>query len=428
MKTTQSIFLFIVLLLATAHRGKANEISWSLSNEYQSFYQQPPSSSNYLDKIEIGTKGSFEKKNFTLKLDTAINYVDAQSETKQDVRLNPKSLGLLKTIGHFDIFVGGLVLPVDGTDLNNIFDVFQAKDYRQPFNSETRGSVALQTQMSFENLTAQFFFIPKNERSLLPDMNSPWWPRTSALPVRNSSGTFLLPAQMKYRLSSENELNHPFDNNYGFSTKYTISNFDLHLMYFSGAAQTPQISPHFNIDVTSIEPLVGTITPPVDLSLTWYRSEHFGAGVTMLLGDWIGKVFCKSQIDHLAEDEKSSVCSASLESSAPFFGYSLHYFVQSNRQWKHSETNSELETLFGFFEKSSLLGFLFDLDTKGLLSGALIYNEKSPSTMSSVGYEYKWTDQFKTKLSLNSITSSGSLLADAYKKTSNASLIMKYDF
>lgn len=416
------------LLLTAAHDSKANEISWSLSNEYQSFYQQPPSSSTYFDKLEVGTKGTIEKKNFTLKLDTSINYVDAQSETKQDVRLNPKSLGLLKTLGHFDFFVGALVLPVDGTDLNNIFDVIQAKDYRQPFNSETLGSPALQTQMSFESLTAQFFFIPKNERSLLPNMNSPWWPRTSALPIQNTSGTFLLPAHMKYVLSSENELNRPFDNNYGLSAKYTISNFDLHLMYFSGAGQTPQISPHFNIDITSIDPLVGTITPPVDLSLTWYRSEHLGAGVTTLIGDWIAKVFCKSQTDHLIEDEKSSACSASLESSAPIFGYSLHYFVQSNRQWKQSETSSELETLFGFFEKSSLLGFLFDLDTKGLLSGALIYNEKSPSTMSSIGYEYKWTDQFKTKLSLNSITSSGSLLADAYKKTSNASLVMKYDF
>ena len=264
---------------------------------------------------------------------------------------------------------------------------------------------------------------------MLPDTQSAWWPRTEALPVRDSSGTFLAPDNMSYKLMSESEEKKPFENNFGFSSKYSFSQFDLSLFYFSGANQTPKISPNFNINVISYDPLIGVIQPPVELNLTWFKSEHIGGGATFILGDWIFKSFYKQQKDLLPEIEKSSAMTVSVENSVAVSRFSLRYFLQMNRVWRQSSAVAELETLLGFFEKSTALGVFVDMNTKGTLSGAAIYNEKDPSILVSLGYEYKWTDQFKTKLSANVLTASGSnALSAAYDKTDNLSLIFGYDF
>jgi hypothetical protein len=421
-------FLFSLFLMSSlAH---ANELFFSFNQEIQSFYLTPQNSSTYFARSELLTKGEVDLiKNLKFKLDASAGTTFMKNQDQQSFLFNPVQLGVLTTQKYFELFIGGFTLAGEGADVNNIFNVVNAQDFRQPFNSKSIGSYGVLLTIPLDSFTAKAFYIPKNQKSILPDTQSAWWPRTEALPISNASGTFLSPDNMSYKLTSQSEEKNPFENNYDATAKYSFSNVDLSLFYFSGVNQIPKISPHINLDIISGVPLVGIIKPPVELNLTWFRSEHVGGGATVVLGDWIAKIFLKSQKDILPQDEQSTSGTASIESSFALSRFSLRYFLQANRIWKQTSTVQELETLLGFFERSTALGIYLDMNSGGTVSGAAIYNEKDPSVLVSLGYEYRFTDQFKTKLSANVLTSSGSNpLAKAYDRTDNLSLTLNYDF
>ena len=290
---------------------------FSVSSEIQSFYLNPNNSSNFFGKIELQSKGKyllFPELNFIL--DAGIDSVFLNKQNKnQPVIFNPKQFGLNYSKSIVEMQLGGFTVTPEGADLNNLFDVIHGKDYRNPFNSKSFGSLGALFTIAQDPITIKLFYIPKNTKSLLPDLTSPWWPHTETLPIRNSSGTFYLPDKMSYVYKNETESDQPFDHNFGTSIKASFSMFDFNLFYFSGASQIPKVTADFNIDVTSFNPLVGTIKPPVELNLNWYRTEQVGAGVTAVIYDWISKVFCKQQTDNLAQKEYSPACTFSVENS-----------------------------------------------------------------------------------------------------------------
>lgn len=424
------LLLVFVLLTTFALRAQSHELYFSFQQEIQSFYLSPQNSSPYFGRSELQTKGEFNLlKSLKLKLDTASSAAFMQKQDQNSFLFNPTQLGLSFSSKYIELFSGGFTVAGDGADINNIFDVVNPQDFRQPFNTKSIGSPGILVTLPFDVFQLKAFFIPKNSRSLLPDTQSAWWPRTEALPITNSEGTFLAPDDMSYKINSESEYEKPFENNYGTTAKISFSNVDLSLFYFKGANQIPKLSPHFNIDLISLDPLVGVIQPPVEMNLTWFKSEHIGGGATVVLGDWILKGFCKQQKDILSDEEKSTSCTSSIENSFVISNFSLRYFLQQNRKWKQTSAVQELETLLGFFDKSSSLGLYLDMNSYGTIAGAFIYNEKDPSVLMSMGYEYRFTDQFKTRLTANVLTSSGNnALAKAYDKTDNASLTFSYDF
>lgn len=420
----------ILMLCAFTSAVHASELYFSFQQELQSFYLSPQNCSPYFGRSTLETKGELDLiKNLKLKLDTATSNTFMNKQDQKSFLFNPTQLGLSFSSKYLEFFSGGFTVAGDGADINNIFDVVNPQDFRQPFQSKSIGSVGALVTIPFDSFQIKTFYIPKNDRSRMPDTQSAWWPRTEALPITNSQGTFLAPENMSYKIGSESEYEKPFENNYGATAKVSFSNFDISAFYFSGANQIPKLSPHFNIDLVSLDPLIGVIQPPVEMNLTWFKSEHLGGGITLLLGDWIIKGSCKQQKDLLPEIEKSTTCTTTIENSLVISNVSLRYFLQQNRKWKSSSTVQELETLLGFFDKSSALGIYLDMNSHGTLSGAFIYNEKDPSVLVSLGYEYRFTDHFKTKMTTNVLTSSGNnVLANAYDKTDNAALMFGYDF
>lgn len=422
-------FRLLFLLLTFSSFVFAEPLRYSFSTEVQDFYLNPKNSANLFTKYEFKIAGSHElNPSFTLKSNATINYVQLLKQDQKKILLNPTDFGIYYSNSVLDLNLGGWTLSPEGTDLNNIFEVIHGRDYRQPFSADNLASFGALFDLHAGKLDFKIFYIPLNTKSLLPDTQSAWWPRTDALPVTNSAGTFLLPDNISYVYRNEDELNHPFENNFGALGKLSFSLIDFYSFYFSGANQIPQVSPHFNIDITSLTPLVGVVRPPVQLDLTWIRSDHIGGGLSLAIDPIIFKAFCKNQKDFYTEPSSSSACTFALESSLIFSKYTLRYFLQANRLWKKSPAVSELETLLGFFEKSTALGFLLDLNPENIISGAVVYNEKSPAYLTSLRYERKWTDRFKTILGVNVITVQDDPIAKAYDQTDNASLKLNYDY
>ncbi len=170
------------------------------------------------------------------------------------------------------------------------------------------------------------------------------------------------------------------------------------------------------------------VRPPIELDVTWVRAQHGGVGLSSVLGSYIVKAFCKKQKTFTANETEATSCNGAIESSLAIGKKSIRYFLQVNRLWKKEDTNSELETLLGFFEKSTAVGFLLELNPENIFSGVAVYNEKSPSVLTSARYEKKWSDSFRTTLGLNIISAQNEPLAKAYDQTDNASLKFTYDF
>lgn len=418
---------FFLILFSQSAKADSDRIAVSYENQY--FYLRPKNSAELFSKLEIKLYGSKKiSDSFSFKYDTTLNYVHLTKQDEKKVLVIPTQLGFFGGGSIFDYQLGFWQYTPEGTDINNLFDVIHGKDFRQPFSSENLSSFGILIGASFDFISWKLFYIPKNSKSILPDTQSPWWPRTDALPVQNANGTFLIPDNISYKYRDDFEFKKPFDNNFGSTIKLTFDVFDLHLLYYSGANQTPQIFPNFNIDVISISPLVGVVRPPVELDTTWFKSEHIGAGVSTVLDPVILKAFCKNQRNFNQETNETSACNGVVESSFNISRSTLRYFLQVNRLWKKNQSASELETLLGFFEKSVALGFLIDLNPENILSGAAIYNEKNPSYLVSLRYEKKWTDSFRTTGTFNVITAQDGTLAKAYDQTDNLSLKLAYDF
>ncbi len=407
----------------------AEPVRLSVSEETQYFYLYPKNSAFLFSKVELSLFGSWEiSPDLSFRYDTTANYVHLSKQDLKQGLLIPTRLGFFGAASVFDYQIGFWQYAPEGTDLNNLFDVIHGKDFRQPLASENLSSLGLLLRTSFNFIDWKLFYIPYNTKSILPETQSPWWPRTEALPVQNASGTFLIPDNISYKYRSETELNKPFQNNFGSTIKLTFNKIDLHFLYFSGANQIPNIYPNFNIDVTSITPLIGVVKPPIELDITWIKSEHLGAGASTVIDPVILKAFCKKQKNFYQDVTETVACNAAIESNLDFSKYTLHYFFQVNRLWKKSDTANELETLLGFFEKSVAVGYLLELNPENRISGAVVYNEKNPSTLTSVRFEKKWTEHFKTTFAVNVITAEEGTLAKAYDQTDNVSLKLSYDF
>lgn len=409
----------------------ADPLRFGVSTEVQSFYLNPKSSSSLFTKYEFKTFGQYDlTKHLRFKTDLTVNYV--QLNPKQDRKqwvLNPNEFGFVGSNKAFDYELGFWTLVPEGTDINNIFDVIHGKDFRQPFASENLSSLGLLIKSHALNFDYSLFYIPKNRKSILPDTQSPWWPRTESFPIQSSSSTLYLPDDISYVYRNETDAKNPFDSNYGATGKLSFNWIDFHLFYYSGANQIPQIYPHFDIQAISANPPVGVIISPVDIDLNWIRSEHIGAGFSSTLDPVIVKSFCKQQKDFYQDGTTESVsCTAAIESGVAIYKSTLHYFLQVNRLWRKNDVSAELETLLGFFDKSTALGFLVDVGPESILSGAVIYNEKSPSVLSSIRYEKNWTDRFKTSFAINVISVNDQPLTKSYDSTDNASLKLSYNF
>lgn len=400
----------------------------ALSQEAQHFYQTEKSNSQNFLRTQFNTRGELSiSKNIKFKLDLTTFFSKVEYDKTNYLEASGDRFGFFYANEHVDFFAGSFAFTPDGPDLNNLFDVINAKDYKQPFQPVAIGSAGLHLNATIDVLTIQLFYFPQQSRSRLPSLNSVWWPRAQSLLLTNSYGTFHIADDMTYQLKSEKELNYPRDNAHGAHVKYTFDELDLSFFYFKGANQIPLIYPEFNIDVTLITPLKRTIQRPIDLNYTWYSSAHTGAGASYVIGDWIIKGFYKQQIDKLEIEKQSTTATSVIESSLSLGRFSLRYFLQNNRTWKPDGV-SELQTLLGFFDRSTSLGFLLDVEKWGLFSGALIYNELKGGLLSSVNYEYLWSDHFKTKLTFNSLTPSDDIVGKAYDNVDNVVISLTYNF
>lgn len=414
--------------------AKADELSLSASQEVQYFYLIKKDNSNEsvsssFNRTSLMTKGDFEfSENIKIKLDSEWTYTQIKNQSSKADLFSPLQLGLSFSSSHLDLFVGGFSLIPDGPDINNIFDVIDSKDYRQAFNTKPIGNLGINSQISLDNHYLKFFYIPLHNKSILPDMQSAFLPRTEAIPITSTDGTFILPDNISYQFRNENIDKVILNDNFGAYSKLSFDNFDFSFFYYSGINSMPKIKTFFDIDVTSIEPLKGNIKGPIQLDYEWYKSIHSGLSASFLLKDWILKLFYKEQSDETNEIQKSKHFVATIENSLAIRKYTLRYFAQINRIWSNNTNQSELETLSGFFSYSSLIGFYADFDSFGLITGGLIYNEKEPGTIINLNYEYKFNDHLKSKLSLNTIDSGGGILANAYDKIDNVSLILNFMF
>lgn len=427
-KTITATILIISFFLN--QRVQSEPLHLSFSSEFQSFYLNPKNSSQFFSKYEIKTIGEYDlNSKLQFRTNASLNTTYLEKQDQKKVVLNPTDFGLYGSTKYFDYQIGSWVFTPEGTDLNNIFDVIHGKDYRQPFNSESLASWGLLTKAHFYKFDYSLFYIPKNLKSILPDTQSPWWPRTSSIPISNSSGTFNLPDNTSYIYKNESDSKKAFENNFGGFGKISFNYFDLYAFYYSGANQIPQITPHFNINVISVSPLIGNVTAPIDIDLNWIKSEHIGGGVSATLDPFIFKSFCKNQTDYYSNEQLSSVnCTGAIESSLVLFKKSLHYFLQINRTWKSKEPSSDLQTLLGFFEKSSAFGFMLNTSDESNLYGAVIYNEKSPAVLSSIRFEKNWSDQFKTNIGINILTVQDEPLTKSYDSTDNLTAKLTYTF
>lgn len=178
--------------------------------------------------------------------------------------------------------------PWEGTDIINPMDMVFAKNYLDPLSPSTRSAAGLFYSEDLGFVSLDLFYIPQQQKSLLPGNHSPWWPRQLYLPTDSTTQELRLPDRVAYEILSENELNTAFKNNVALRLQKNFGAVDLSLAGFEGMAQTPILTPQIVVTPLEVFPKeIFLLESPVRVKPTFYRHRVGAMAMTGLFGTTI---------------------------------------------------------------------------------------------------------------------------------------------
>lgn len=224
---------------------------------------------------------------------------------KNQFDINELNLGLEGKWGQLRAGISRLTW--EGTDVLNPMDVIHAKNWRDPFEIKTRGSAGLFYSTQVNAFSFDAVFIPKQTEMLLPDKDSPWWPRKFAIPIQTDEYILRLPDEMDYVIDEPVELNDALKNNGGLRLQYLGESFDIALAGFEGSASPPILLPT-QLSFTAIEIYPRTVLllkSPLHIQPLYFRQRVLATNTTWTVSSWIFR-FAGQHVQPLGDDPRLS--------------------------------------------------------------------------------------------------------------------------
>lgn len=320
--------------------------------------------------------------------------------------------------------------PWEGTDIINPMDMVFAKNYLDPLNPSTRSAAGLFYSEDLGFLSFDLFYIPQQQKSLLPGNHSPWWPRQLYLPVDSTQQELRLPDRVAYEVIDADELNSASKNNVALRLQKNFGSVDVSLAGFDGMAQTPVLTPQLVVTPLEVFPKeIYLLESPVKIKPSYYRHRVGAMALTGLFG---------TTILRLAGQHSQPVGDSRI---LPGWNHQAVIEVEQTISLRRSEITFLVELIYSKRQESGNLASLSSLLEKAAMVGLRWPFKENWSWIAAYYQEFHYqssffhtevsrthTDHLKSTLLLDYIGGSQNSPLGSFNKNAQASFRLTYSY
>lgn len=324
--------------------------------------------------------------------------------------------------------IGWQSIHWEGTDILNLADVVNAKNYLRPLNPVPRSSPTIRISREFETWDFDLIYIPKKASHLYPSNKSYWLPRNRKIVLENQNTEVVVPNDIDYELKENEVLNSADINNVGARVNYR-GLFDFNLFFFEGA----NISGTLILDGVPLEISPATViqlTSPVRITPLEYRQRVYGGVMTKTFWDsWILRLSA-SNTKPLGLDER-------LPSPQDSFVVSLEHTTEVMRksvilslgayEVRKLDTN-QLALLRSVFSKAYSFSGRLEWSEETSILWAYVYDSIGKSSLTHVEWDHRLSGRWSLGYSFDLFDGNKETLLGSYRDYDLYRGLIKYSF
>lgn len=335
-----------------------------------------------------------------------------------EIKTQPMKIKFGSNTYHWGILDG--YSPMDVTNGRVLFN---------PLSSEKRGAPSLQLSSEFDELQIQALYIPKQARTLFPSTDSRWLPREVLINTTNADQTVLLPPSFRYYYPGYEDLENALENNFGFKTDARFGDFDLSLTYFEGASITPQTRVLATFDVVSINPDILQARTDIGLIPVYFKQRMTGFSTTWTQDSFLLKVesiYSKSNSNDPIIPPWSWQNGLAVEIPVSFGETSATFLLQTYYGENKDALDNMISSSSRLFDRSVLMGARMAFSTETSFTASLLYDYRGKSFYGRAQADHKWTQRWKSSLTLDVLEGDPDTLLGTYDRNDRAVATLSY--
>lgn len=389
---------------------------------HKSEYRQPKNSGT----ISLSQELELNRNNKFL-LDASYRYQDTTQESNW---ANLKTLYLQSRYRAHRFSLGQQQVVWEATDIINPFDFVHQKNLQNPLLSELLSSPTVHYTYSKGSHIFNAFYIPEQVKSMLPDTESPWLPRSLDLPIQTDSVVLRTQPGFSFRFLNEEVLNDALRNQVGVRYKFVGDSFDLSLVGYEGAKNQPLIFPTVTGTLLNDpDKLIILLDRDIALTPVYYRNRVGGFATTLTVGSYIFR-FASSYHQPIGEDDRipgwNYLSVSSIEKTFELGNSVLT--IQLLASGGQSQDANSIASLSSLYESATGIAARFAYKENFSFISGWVTDIRSQSVLQNLQAEYKFNDYFKVYTQAFFIDGSKNLLTIAYKENDFAQAGFKISY
>ncbi|MBY0384500.1 hypothetical protein K2X05_05010, partial [bacterium] len=241
--------------------------------------------------------------------------------------------------------------------------------------------------------------------------------------------TVLLPSSFRYYYPGYQELENALQNNFGFKADARLGDFDLSLTYFEGTSITPQTRVLANFDVVSINPDILQARSDIGLIPVYFKQRMTGFSSTWTRDSFLLKVesiYSESISDDPIIPPWAWQNGLALEIPVSFGETSATFLLQTYYGENKDALDNMISSSSRLFDRSVLCGARVAFSTETSLTASLLYDYRGKSFYGRAQTDHKWTQKWKSTLTIDILEGDPSTLLGTYDGNDRAVLTLSY--
>jgi hypothetical protein len=329
----------------------------------------------------------------------------------------------------FQLRVGWQTVQWEGTDILNLADVVNSKNYMRPLNPIPRSSLTVRLTHEIEEWELDFIYIPKKVNHRYPGNKSYWLPRNKRIVLENENTEVIVPQEIEYELNPSDVLNSADKNNIGTRINYRGSFADLSLFFFEGG----NVSGTMMLEGVPLEVSPATViqlTSPVKITPVEYRQRVAGGMITKpFLESWLFRISASNTkpigLDERIPSPQDSFVT-SLELSTEILRKPAVFSVGAYEVRKGD--SNQVALLRSIFAKAYSLAGRLELTEESSGLWGLVYDSIGKSSLFHLEWDQRFSGHLSFGVSLDVFSGANETLLGSYNDFDFYRTSLKYSF
>jgi hypothetical protein len=295
---------------------------------------------------------------------------------------------------------------------------------------ENLGSFGVASSVGNDSISFEALYVPWQTPSRVPGEKSPWWPRSTILPVENNTSVLYLPQQPEYVLIDRVDADQSKNHNYGGRLQLHGKRWDVSTAYFEGAAQIPFLQPDLNVTIIATSPqFIAQASNPIGVRPIDYRRRTVAGAFVYSYDTWIFRA--ASRYDHTLTSNPiitgwSDQTVTGIEKSFNVWSQNMVLILQY--AFGDREDTSGVASSTELFRRAVLYGMRWPIRDGLVLSFGGFYDDKTFSNYHRLSAKQKLNGSSNIEVSGDRFEGPAQSLLGIWSHENRASFAYTYEF